>query len=255
MTKPLRQMVLELAPPWLTRHYGSRLLHALAVHFDALVDLTVLGFRMRFPDHATPDALTAIGIDRRIMRGFEEGASSYVTRLKRWIPDRTTKGNPYTLMRQLAGYMSGYSVTLAVVNNAGAFHFLLPDGTTEYAFLPGSWNWDNHPEKWWRFWVIVGNDRDRPWSNDGPWGETDGALWGDGGLWGTSMTRDQVDTVWALIDEWKSAHSECAGVLFLNDEYLPALPDGTWGTPIRYDEVLRRNVLTRPNRVWVLERS
>lgn len=130
--RTFRATVLQVVPSWLRRHWGSRLLYAFGIHWDAMVDLTAASLRARFPDYAPPDGLASLGRDRQIRRGFDEDDASYATRLKRWIPDRITRGNPYTLMRQIQGNLSGYSVRVRCVNNAGVWHTLYADGTTDF---------------------------------------------------------------------------------------------------------------------------
>jgi len=198
--------------------------------------MSIASFLARYPDYAPDDALSEIGLDRGIVRGFEEPASSYAARLKQWIVDRTTKGNPYTLMRQLRGYLTGYDVTFKVVSNNGAWHVLKPDGSTDFFHNPGNWDWDGNPDKWWRFWVII-QITNGPWVSVGKWGS--GGVWGDGRMWGASITPEQAKTLVFLINEWKAAHSECWGILMTFDDAMfdprgsgEGYPNGGWGDTI-----------------------
>ncbi len=232
--RTLRATILQAAPPWLRRYWGSRLLYSIGVHFDALVDLTAQSLRVRFPDYAPPDALSALGRDRQIRRGFDESDASYATRLKRWIPDRITRGNPYTLMRQIQGYLSGHSVRVRIVNNAGVWHTLYADGTTDFHYSATNWDWDGDADPWWRFWIII-HPQTSLWNGDGAWGSP--GTWGDGGQWGINATQAQADTIASLIREWKAQHSRCHGVIISWDmAFDPThpggtsdFPNGTWG--------------------------
>lgn len=236
MTQTFRGAILRAAPKRLRRYWGSRLIYALGIQWDALIDLMVDGITARFPDYTPPDGLAAIGRDRKIRRGFAESAASYAVRLKRWIPDRKTKGNPYTLMRQLQGYLTGYSVRLRTVNNAGAWHTLYADGTTDFYVNP-EWDWDGESDPWSRFWVILYAPT-ALWNPDGTWGQ--GAnYWGDGGVWGLSATYEQGQTIKAIVREWTPPHSTCAGVIVTWDAtaFDPTdpevgdadFPNGNWG--------------------------
>ena len=58
--------------PWWAGHERSRpgkLLWAIALHADALVDACVAGVKIRFPLLYSPETLSIIGRQRRISRG------------------------------------------------------------------------------------------------------------------------------------------------------------------------------------------
>lgn len=238
------------AARWARRYWASRVLYGIGIQFDALIDLTAEGLRASFPDFAPPDGLAAIGKDRRIRRGFAEPAASYAARLKRWIPDRKTKGNPYTLMRQLRGYLTGYDVRFRVVNNAGAWHTLFHDGTTDF-YVNDNWNWDGSTDPWSRYWVII-YPPTALWNGDGLWGQGAGT-WGDGGVWGLNATHDQGKSIQAIINEWNPPHAQCAGIIVTWDMFAfdprsggtAFYPDGTWWRAGKDDA--GSYVQTRPN--------
>lgn len=247
-----RDTILRSCPRWLRRHWGSRLLYAIGTHFDALIDLTAAGVRARYPGYSPPDGVAAIGRDRQIRRGFDEPLESYIARLLGWIPARKTRGNPYTLMRQLHGYFTGHSVRIRTVNNAGAWHTIHHDGTLEFHPPNGNWDWDGETDPWSRFWVILYVPTSL-WGPDGVWGSP--GVWGDGGVWGLSATHEQARTVAAIINEWKPPHSVCAGVIvcwdmFAFDPTDPAMsagfPTAEWGRAGK-DDGFGNYVMARPS--------
>lgn len=232
MISTFRDSIRRIVPPWLAGLWGYRLLYSLAVQVDALGDATAAGAHLRFPNVYSPESLPLLGRERGIVRGFDESPEGYAARLRRWLDDHRRKGNPYTLMRQIQGLLTGHAVTLRIVNNAGAWYTLNADGSTEYHY-GANWNWDGHPEEWSRFWLIIYPPPDL-WARGGTWG--DGGKWGDGRTWGSTATSAQMDTIDTIIKDWRAPHSVCVNVIVVFDgtafaptDTAPPLPDGTWG--------------------------
>jgi hypothetical protein len=223
-----------LMPRWAQGPNASRYLHALGAVIDGVADQFLFGVRARFPSEAPDDALPHLGRDRGIVRGFAEPRAGFEERLRGWIYDRKRKGNNYTLMRQLRGYLTGFAVPMAVVNNHGAWYLQDEDGITDYQFND-NWDWDGEDTFWARFWPILHVPSDL-WQIEGDYG--DGETWGDGGTWGTTATYDQIRTLRAIVEEWRSAHSsvpQAGGIILAFDpasfdptNSQPPLPDGTW---------------------------
>lgn len=233
---PFRDRLATIAAaPWLRKIWLLRLLYAIALEFDALVEMLRLGARACSPETAPSDALPVLGRERGIRRGFVESVSSYAARLIRWLFDRRMKGNAQATMRQLQGYLTGYEVPIRIVNPQGAWHTLSYQGIpTYYRAIPTNWDWDGVTASWSRYWVIL-YPSSALWETDGTW--NDPGTWDDGGTWDSTATPDQVATVRAIIAEWNPPHAKCAGITiafdagaFRPNESGTGFPSGDWGT-------------------------
>ena len=80
-----RDGISTIAPPWLQRHYGERLLYTLGLQVDAIAEAARQGVRARAPGapQQPSDALIQIGRDRVIVRGKYESDAGYSERLQR----------------------------------------------------------------------------------------------------------------------------------------------------------------------------
>jgi hypothetical protein len=233
----VRDRVVQAAPRWLRGWWGSRLLRTIGTQFDSLIDWAAMAVRVRYASWAAgnaPDALAVIGRERGIRRGFVEVGADYAVRLQGWIDARKNKGGRYTTMDQLAGYLSGFAVKMRVVNCNGAWCTRNADGSREYhRASPSNWNWDGHPEKSSRYWVILYPPADLM-TDEGDWG--DAGTWGDGGTIGTTASPELVASIRAIVAEWNPPHAICAGIIIALDptSFDPTgsgagYPDGTWG--------------------------
>lgn len=101
----IRDRVVALAPVWLRRKWGARLLWGLGLQFDAAATLLAASQKSCMPDYAPPDALPILGNDRGIVRGFAEPEYTYRQRLKLWQASRLRKGTRFAIMEQLAAYI------------------------------------------------------------------------------------------------------------------------------------------------------
>jgi hypothetical protein len=239
MTAPARFRTARrlLAPRWLTDGEGGLVGYALDIMKDAFVERIRLGLLARFPQQdpdgtpAPPDALAAIGRDRRVVRGLGESAESYAIRLLRWLDDRQRSGNPFALMQKLAEF-TGPGPSFRTVDARGNWFSRAADGTESYVLNTGNWNWDGPiGERWSRFWVIIYPNG--LWSAETNWGEPD-EVWGDpDGTWGTTANLDVVDTIRGIIADWKPAGTKCVNIIVAldPDSFDPSSPepDGTWG--------------------------
>lgn len=231
-----------LAPRWLTEGDGGLVGYALDLVKDAYLRRALLGLLARFPQNgpngetAPPDALAAIGHDRRVVRGLNESSASYAVRLIAWLDDRKTAGNAFTLMQKLSEY-TGAGCVFKTVDNSGNWYVRAADGTRTLHIKQDNWIWDEDvdPVKWSRFWVIV-HPPASLWVALSEWGG--GLAWGDEATWGTTATYDQVQTMRALVADWKPAGTRCVNIIIAFDPtsfdpvaaaLSPGLPDGLWG--------------------------
>ena len=249
----------HLAPRWLLDGEGGLVGESLDTMKDAFAERVRLGLLSRFPQNdgagatAPPDALVAQGRDRRVVRGISETDTQYAVRLTRWLDERKTAGNPYTLMRQLAAYCGPLPAFRTVdcrgnwySRTAGGYDYGAVDvenwiesTCTQTSLLDqGNWDWDGEgASRWSRFWVIIYPNG--LW-DDGllEWGNMATPAWGTvGTVWGTSVTQEQSATLRFIISDWKPAGTTCPWIVLAFDgaSFDPAsayhaagMPDGTW---------------------------
>jgi hypothetical protein len=240
MAITFRTIRARLAPRWLTDGQGGLVGYALDLVKDAFVERARLGHLARFPQQdalGTPgpsDALAALGRDRRVVRGIYETDAEYAVRLKAWLIERRTAGNPYTLMRQLAAYVGTTGgISFRTVDVSGNWYSRDAAGVETASLAAGNWNWDGNAAAWSRFWVVVYAGTE--WAAEGTWGS---GVWGDtSGTLGSTMTQEQSATLRAIVDDWKPAGTKGDLILaFDAASFDPAAPepDGTWGRWYRY---------------------
>lgn len=227
----------KLAPRWLTSGEGELLGYALDVLKDGAAERVRLGLLARLPQNdptgattAPPDALAAIGRDRRLIKGIGESDSVYAVRLLSWLDDRRRVGNPYMLMKQLAAYV-GAGTSFRTVDARGNWYTRAADGTETALLQEENWDWDGTPigERWSRFWVIVYPGD--VWDSEPDWGDVD---WGDTAhTWGSTATPEHVASVRHIVNDWKPAGTRCVNIIIAFDpaSFDPTAPepDGLWG--------------------------
>lgn len=234
-----------MGPRWLVSEEESELIgYSLDLMKDAWVERLVQGLLARFPETAPDDALPAMGRARRVIRGINESRASYVLRLIRWLEHRKTQGNPFTLMSVLAEYM-GPLPKIRTVDARGNWFTRNPDGTFEVKLKQENWDWDGRPTvtgnpaklRWSRFWVIIYPNG--LW-NEGAaqWGVNGSSAWGTiSQTWGSSAMPEHVQTIRALVKEWKPAGTRCVNIIIAFDPAsfdpvaavsAPGMPAGLW---------------------------
>jgi hypothetical protein len=237
---PFRTMRKHFAPRWITEGEGGLIGEALDVLKDAFASRAELALLVRFPQQGpdgTPapiDALVAMGRDRGLVRGISETLADYAERLKGWLTDRATIGNPFTMLRQIAAY-TGPGFAFRTVDVRGNWYSRAADGTETTSLDSGTWNWDGDTGAWSRFWVIiypdtaVWNASARTWGS-GSWGT-------DAGTWGTTITPEQSANLRDIVEAWKPAGT-LANIILAPDptSFDPTAPepDGSWRAFYKY---------------------
>jgi hypothetical protein len=237
-----RQTRRFMGPRWLLDDEGGLLGYALDTLKDAFVERLRLGLMARLPQNdpnglttAPDDALSAMGRDRRVVKGLTETSQSYARRLRLWLDDRKRAGNPFALMQKLAEY-TGPLPSFRTVDVRGNWYSRAADGTETALLNTGNWNWDNDLSgtRWSRFWVIIYPNGlwDIARKN---WGDVTGPGWGGSPLTiGMTATPEEVDTIQFIVGDWKPAGTRCVNIIAAFDpaSFNPASPepDGTWGT-------------------------
>lgn len=248
--KTFRALRKHTAPRWLTDGEGGLIGYALDLMRDALLQRVYLGLLARLPENgpngetAPADALVAIGRDRRVIRGLYETDAEYAVRLKTWLVERRTAGNPYTLLRQLAAYC-GPGFSFRTYDARGNCYSRDVNGT-ETALLSarstGStvpvWDWDGNPAdstgqvQWSRFWVVIYPTN--IWTVTAQkWGDASPKYEANAGQWGVVMPREHIRSLQAIVSDWKPGGTRCTHIIIAFDpaSFDPAAPepDGSWG--------------------------
>lgn len=247
MAKSFRTLRRFLAPSWLTTGDGELVGYALDLVKDAFVERVRLGLLAQFPQNgpngevAPSDALAAQGRDRRVIRGIDETDAAYALRLLAWLDDRKRTGNPFALLQKLAEYL-GTGCVIKTVDVNGNWFVRDASGNLSFYIAQANWNWDGDFSglNWSRFWVVIHPPSSLWTVSTHNWGDATGPGWGDetgSTTLGTTATVDQVNTVRAIVKDWKPAHTQCVNVIVAFDPAtfdptatLPSagLPDGTW---------------------------
>lgn len=255
-----------IAPRWLTEGVGGSVGYALDLVKDAYLTRVLLGLLARFPQNgpdgetAPPDALAAMGRDRRVVRGFNETAESYAVRLRAWLDDRKTAGNPFTLMQKIAEYVgTSTGFVIKTVDNNGNWYVREADGTRAMYLKQANWDWDTNTAKWARFWVIL-HPPSTFWSEGYDWGDVAGPSWGEEiGTWGSTATYAQVRTIRSLVSDWKPAGTNCTNIIVAFDPasfdpeaalHSAGMPDGLWGSWSKLDAGVQVPARLSTARYW-----
>lgn len=217
----------RLLPRWLTEGEGGLVLRSLTRVVDEWALRMREGLMAGFPDYAPDDALALIGRGRKIARGIDEPREAYAIRLKRWLDDHRVRGGPIALLQQVGAYWDhapNGPIRMTLVYRSGVRFERDVDGTISASL--GTWNVDDEPERWARWWLIF------HWPDvldPAPeWGG--GTEWGDGTVWGSSLDSELVEQLRLVPYEWNAAH--CLGRIRLigPDTELWGFPVENWGS-------------------------
>lgn len=224
-----------LAPRWLTEGEGGLVGYALDLVKDGFMERARLSHLYRFPQQdgegtpGVPDALAAMGRDRRVWRGIGETAEDYALRLRSWLIERRTAGNPYTLMRQLQAYV-GAGSSFRIYDVRGTCYSLDAAGAqTPPRALATGWDWDGDTAAWSRFFVVVYPGT--RWVAGYNWGDPE---YGDTlQTWGSTMVVEHAETLRAMVRDWSPGGTLCQSIILALDpsSFDPASPeanDGLW---------------------------
>jgi len=207
----------------------------IGIPLDVIAEAATQALEARFPERCPEDALAYHGRDRGIVRGPLEPAASYRARLLLWIEAWRGAGVGKAMLDQIAGFLTPNACRLRVWTQGGVVYTREADGTFTVDRAVNPWDWDNRPELWSRFWLLIYSINGIPWARDGLWG--DGGEWGTPEVtWGSSATVSEVESIRGIVDQWKPAAALCENILVVfNDAAFDPLdagyplPDGTWG--------------------------
>lgn len=271
----------EKLPTWMHRltHWRS-MATALAMGLDAMIqgawDLAFAAmpgqsaYGPEYGGFPNIDALQYLGRDRRLTRGPLESPEAFAARCRRYTDWWRSSGTAFAILEQLAAVSSGAPAARArLVTSAGLWYTREPEGTfrlhtpdgTGFTYNPATgetaantaqahpWDWDSQtnpsadPR---RFWLILyGPIPGLIPDHEHTWGDLD-SWWGDGGLWGLDTTEAYIESLRAVLAEWRCAGIDVPWIIVAFDPAsfdpetpgpYPAagLPDGWWGQPWRPD--------------------
>lgn len=204
---------------------------------DLLAEYADQSTKARFPEICPEDALNSIGRDRGIIRGPLEPATSYRARLLLWILAWRGAGVGQAMLDQIAGYLTPNTARLRIWTQVGVVYTRAADGTFAIERAGDlAFNWDQRPDLWARFFVVIYAINGVPWSASPFWGSPASPPWGNNPQVsrGSSALVSEVQSIRGIVDEWKPAASRCERIIVSFDASIfnpgdPDLPDGTWG--------------------------
>jgi hypothetical protein len=223
-----RDSLRRVLPWWLQNGIAGKIVFALGAQFDGFGDAIVEAVKRRFPDAQWADSLPLIGRDRKIRRGSAEPDQIYAARLRRWLDDHRTRGNPYAMLAQLHAYYAQAPFLIELIYKSGRRYSMALDGsvtrdTTTFG--------DGSNAQWARWWLIY------HWPTTiniaGKWGSS-GAKWGkNNNIWGVdpaSLSRTQVEDLRLVPTEWNAAHCQGMIILLGPDKRIWGYPLRKWGS-------------------------
>jgi hypothetical protein len=221
-----RALALQAVPWWLRSGTAARVLHAVGAVNDTLADAMIAAVKSRFPNLYSNESLPYLGNDRKIIRGRFDTDESYAERLRRWLDDHRTRGNGFSMLRQLWLHFRPNNFPISLVSYNGVRHTLDPvTGNVTRDVI--SWLPDAEASKWARWWLFY--DWPGTAAADGVW--SDPGTWSDGGAWDSSLDPAEVIDLRAVPSAWGNAHSMGDLILFTGNGELWDYPPGTWDEP------------------------
>lgn len=252
MRRGFRDALASVVPVWLSNrpllNNGYKFLFSMMLMLDGFVEETIEGIFAGWPGVGTNTADSLIGQTRQIIRGLNEADAAYETRLREWLDAWILAGSPWGLLINVLAYLNNSALAAETVDDSGNYDLYIAGTPADPFHAPAhtgaisgpGWNWDgaslpfyHQIPMWWRLWLVI-------YANGvftGPATYGSGLKWGDGSRWGiTGLTTETLQTLTALLRQWKAAHVSIPWVIIAFDStyFLPSapptkLPDGTWG--------------------------
>jgi hypothetical protein len=218
---------------------GYSILWSAIAQLDVMQENAVQGITASYPGLAPADALPEIGRTRGMIRAQGESNDNYAARLLQWWERAKGLGSAARIALDAHTFLSGQP-RVRVVNRAGVWVTCDTDGTLSKA--NHTWDWDslsnpdfNDPAKpaWSHVWVII---YAMPWTLTPTIGQPGATIGRQTGK-GHAVTRNEYQTIRAILNQAKSAHTRIKSVIFTSDltKFNPnslggsGMPDGRWG--------------------------
>lgn len=265
-TGKIRDEAYTVSPTFLRGTNLSKLIWAMAVPYDALLDGETFAVLYRFPSFAPDDAFTYIGQDRQITQGFQEGRASYILRLQQWLDRWRYAGKTPGVLIAIRGWITPQLPKIEAIKDSPKFlgtttWISYADGVdpwpsgdtptppTQTPVSPRNFNWDNnyplptidaqgrmHLLR--RMFLVIFSTVTSWCQSTLKWGSP-GLKWGLTGLvWGFDQDISVTSGLFSLVKQWKGAHAWYQWIIVSFDGTLfdPAQPadgihnpDGTFG--------------------------
>jgi len=226
VTGPIRAMLANMSPTWLSREWGEKLVIGLMGYMgDALLEAATL-------------ALTNPWLLERTSAYDAVEYSVAETRMVRYPADtdathRARAASPWAAWTY-AGTQDGIGGEGQGLD--GQLHlFGFPNAFTkaDYEYDFGDYPLPYGPDYWSRFWVFI-PESDHTWTDDGAW--DDPGTWDDGGAWDISATAEEIRSLRQLIRQWKAGHEICQWIVVMGTGELWDYPAGIWNDPGNWDD-------------------
>lgn len=240
----IRHALNSFVPNWLSNrqnlNIGYKILFAVALICDFIVEVMIEGLFAAWPGKGTPSALSLIGRGRGFLRGVGESDDAYAARLRGWLDVWPNAGSDELLVTLIQNYLGG-SLVVRIVDRRGNFTSIAADGTITKV-KDSSWNFDatelpTHSAWYSDLWIIVYLDTRWPtYSNfsDSAWVNT----WGSTSTYGVGhqVPRSIVSDITTILATFKGAHTWIESIIFTTDAslFIPGslgstYPNGRWG--------------------------
>lgn len=218
-----RDTLRRICPPWLQNGFAEKVLYAIGLMIDGLVDMLTAAVKLRFPGfNASSEAYHTR--ERRIRKGLYETDEHYAARLALFLEKHALRGNPYPLLEQIFEHYAPFNFTVYLLYRSGARFTMNSSGVVtrdeaSFAFA--------FPAEEWAHWVIV---YQWPASVAAPrlWG--DGTVWTRTKVWSSDLTPAQVADLRLIPVEWNAEHCIATIKLLNPGSHLWGIPTRTWGS-------------------------
>lgn len=160
----VKELADALNPPWLKQPYGHAFVRAFADVKDDQVARAKDATKIRFPTHATRDALDALGHERGLARGTADTNASHAERLRNAWAIWATAGTALGILRAL--HFLGYPNAI-LVSGRGVVHTLDANLELVIGSTNGSVAWTMGTAAWSRFVVIFPTPHVQRWTDIG----------------------------------------------------------------------------------------
>lgn len=251
--------LLPLAPPWLSKDTGANFLKIIGDALAALEVRTKDAAKCHFPGQNTT-ALSGLGQDLVIIRGYGEGDTDYAARLSVAHDSWQHAGEAHTIMEQSLAMVSSLQATsltqvprsvLVGCSSSGTYtHWdwrynttpISSTGNNHARTSTTNWNWDGtYP--WWRSFLVLFAESGATLAPAPVFGAA-GKVFGDTSYCiGLNVPSSVAVLLRQNLAIWKSAATYYPWIIIsfnggsgtTGDEFSPnsvagtGNPDGTWG--------------------------
>lgn len=194
MARNFKELMEEVAPPWLLTTNGRPFMRALGVQKDALTFRARQAVNLRFPRLMTADAAAALGADRGLPRAYGETLTQYTERLRKAWDAWGYAGTARGLLTALVA--AGYTNAQLVIANQRRYTMGADYVLHSYTLPAGSFRLRSGPHFWSEFALLFPNPLPESWQT--------------GGI--PAESSDEAKFIKALVQTWKPGHMRLADI-------------------------------------------